>query len=68
MDPDLSSEVGPRPRYYSYLLRLWMPGDEGDVSWHASLDDPKTGERLGFPTLQALWDYLQELIAEKEEP
>lgn len=67
MDRDPTSGDQTRSHYYSYLLRLWLPGDEGDVAWHASLDDPKTGERLGFPTLQALWTYLQELIGEKEE-
>jgi hypothetical protein len=67
LNPDLTPSTQPKPRYYSYLLRLWLPGDEGEVAWHASLDDPKTGERLGFPTLQALWTYLQELIGEKEE-
>ena len=67
MNHDLSPGEQSRPRYYSYLLRLWLPGEEGDVAWHASLDDPKTGERLGFPTLQALWTYLQELTGEKTE-
>ena len=67
MNHELVSKTQTKPRYYSYLLRLWLPGDEGDVAWRASLDDPKTGERLGFPTLQALWTYLQELTGEKEE-
>jgi hypothetical protein len=51
--------INDKPHYFSYLLRLWLPGDEGEVSWHASLDDPRTGERLGFPSLEALFDYLQ---------
>jgi hypothetical protein len=65
LNQDMNPGTQTRPHYYSYLLRLWLPGDEGDVAWHASLDDPKTDERLGFPTLQALWNYLQELIGEK---
>lgn len=51
-----------KPQYFSYLLRIWSPGDEGEVSWRASLDDPRTGERLGFPCLEALFEYLQEHI------
>lgn len=59
--------VKDRPRYFSYLLRLWLPGDEGKVSWRASLEDPRTGERLGFPSLEALFAYLQEQISKVEE-
>jgi hypothetical protein len=65
MDPAFAVEVQTKHQYYSYLLRLWLPGGEGEASWHASLDDPKTGERLGFPTLQALWTFLQELVGEE---
>ncbi len=65
MVPDKVTGDLPKFRYYSYLLRLWLPGDERGVSWHASLENPMTGERLGFPTLQALWVYLQELVGAK---
>jgi hypothetical protein len=62
LNHDLKKVIQHRPRYYSYLLRLWLPGDEGEVSWRASLDDPRTGERLGFSSLEALFIYLQEQV------
>lgn len=39
----------------SYLLRLWRTL-EGD--WRASLEAPGTGERQGFASLQALFEFL----------
>jgi len=51
-----------RVRYLSYLLRLWQSSEAEKTAWHASLDDPRTGERLGFPSLEALFGYLQEQI------
>ena len=43
--------------YFSYLLRLWREV-EGTVVWRASLQDPRTGERVGFATLDDLVEYL----------
>jgi len=42
--------------YVSYLLRLWRTSKENP--WRASLEDPRTGERLGFGSLEALWEFL----------
>jgi hypothetical protein len=42
--------------YLSYLLRLWHTG-EAD-RWKASLEDPVTGYRRGFGSLQALFGFL----------
>lgn len=44
--------------YLSYLLRLWRTGD--DHPWKASLEDPRIGQRMGFPDLEALLIYLRE--------
>ena len=44
--------------YVSYLLRLWRTSKENP--WRASLEDPRTGERVGFGSLEALWEFLQE--------
>ena len=47
-----------RPDYQSYLLRLWRAyGGQGD--WRASLERASTGERKGFATLAALFDYVR---------
>ena len=48
-------------RYRSYLLRLWC-GDALDRCWRASLEDPRTGERIGFASLELLFAYLMEQV------
>jgi hypothetical protein len=48
------------PRYFAYLLRLWEVGDEGEPTWRASLESPRTGERCGFASLEALFVFLRE--------
>jgi hypothetical protein len=48
--------------YRSYLLRLWCAREgESDV-WRASLQDPQSGERVSFATVEALFAYLQEQL------
>ena len=44
--------------YQSYLLRLWR-AKEGAEGWRASLESAQTGERKGFATLDALFDYVR---------
>jgi hypothetical protein len=44
--------------YQSYLLRLWRV-KEGEEGWRASLQSAQTGERRGFATLDALFDYVR---------
>ncbi len=46
--------------YYSYLLRLWLVHQSGTPTWHAVLEDPRTGERLSFADLQRLCEFLNE--------
>ena len=46
--------------YFSYLLRMWRTGEKS--AWRASLEDPQTGERLGFGSLEALWEFLQQQL------
>jgi hypothetical protein len=63
------------PDYLSYLLRLWrtsakkrsLPGEEG-VVWRASLHSPQTGERIGFPNLRELFDFLQRQTGVAADP
>jgi hypothetical protein len=50
-----------RPRrYLAFMLRLWQIGGEGEPAWRASLESPHTGERHGFPSLVALFNFLEE--------
>jgi hypothetical protein len=49
--------------YQAYLLRLWHIKGVGKLGWRASLEDSHSGERLGFPNVEALIDYLRELVS-----
>jgi len=48
------------PRYYSYVLRVWLAGDTDQPQWHASLEDTHTGERRGFASLAGLCKFLKQ--------
>jgi hypothetical protein len=45
--------------YYSFLLRMWVVSDEADPLWRASLEDPNTGGRKVFATLDELAAFLR---------
>jgi len=52
----------PTPKKYrSYLLRLWR-SETLDPGWRASLEDPHTGERIGFASLEQLFAFLMEQV------
>jgi hypothetical protein len=51
--------TGEQRDYVSYLLRLWRVTANGEETWRASLECPRTGERLGFADLEALCRYLR---------
>ena len=56
--------------YLSYLLRMWRMdcGDDSAVhsngmpDWRASLESARTGERLGFGSLEDLFGFLREQV------
>lgn len=54
------------PGYLSYLLRLWQSGSRDSAVWRASLENPMTGERLGFATLKELFIFLETQAEEIE--
>jgi hypothetical protein len=45
--------------YQAFLLRMWQEHRTGQPVWRASLENPHTGERLGFAGLPELFAYLQ---------
>jgi len=45
--------------YFSYLLRLWLAGNDDQPEWRLALIDPQTGEQHGFTSLEALTTLLQ---------
>ena len=46
--------------YHAYLLRLWRVNTGRSTTWHASLEDSRTGERKGFADLKGLFTFLEE--------
>lgn len=56
------------PHYFSYLLRLWLTCDDNARVWRASLESPGTGERQGFASLQALFEFLEAQTQPPEDP
>lgn len=59
MKTSTASEAGAR-QYRSYLIRLWS--ETPDRRWQASLEDPRTGQRIGFASLEQLFVYLMEQV------
>lgn len=49
-------------RYHAYLLRLWRVKEQGHFRWRASPEDAHTHQRIGFKSVEALVEYLQEMI------
>ncbi|WP_420641459.1 hypothetical protein [Candidatus Leptofilum sp.] len=48
--------------YMAYLLRLWREKQDG--SWRGLLENPNSGERLGFATLADLVVLLEDKTGE----
>jgi hypothetical protein len=48
------------PGYISYLLRLWREKSGQTTWWRASLQDPLSGQRVGFAQLDELVAFLRE--------
>jgi hypothetical protein len=59
-----ASSGGDNRRYHAYLLRIWRE-DEG-TPWRLQIEDSRTHETVGFPTLIKLLAYLDDQIAEEE--
>jgi hypothetical protein len=49
----------PRSGYVAYLLRLWQVRNGKEAHWRASLQEAYTGERHGFASLEALFEFLR---------
>jgi hypothetical protein len=57
-----------KPHYFSYLLRVWLAGDGCQPQWRASLEDSRTGERIGFASLAAMGEYLEQQTRLDDRP
>jgi hypothetical protein len=49
-----------QPEYVAYLLRMWRVPGGGGTDWRASLERPRNGERIVFPSLEGAIDFLLE--------
>ena len=52
--------------YTAYVLRFWRLAGAGQAVWRASLEDPHTGERRGFGSLNELVAFLRAVTEEME--
>ncbi|GAB4581706.1 MAG: hypothetical protein Fur0022_44560 [Anaerolineales bacterium] len=46
----------PLSHYHSFLLRIWR--DDEQTPWRVQLEDPHTGERRGFTSIEQMVTYL----------
>lgn len=56
-----------RDGYRAYLLRLWQDPGAGSTRWRASLEDSRTGIRLGFSSIARLHDFLLDQTGEASQ-
>ncbi|MCP4361021.1 MAG: hypothetical protein GY796_23690 [Chloroflexi bacterium] len=57
--------AGKPPDYMAYLVRLWR--EDGRSPWHASLQNPHTGQKQTFATPEDLWLFLQTSMDSPED-
>lgn len=48
------------PQRLFYILRLWRAEELRSPDWRASLENPETGQRIGFASLEQLFGYLMD--------
>lgn len=59
---EMEPPVQPKPvRYHNFILSVWQPGPGSPTApeWRYRLENPYTGERTGFTSLEAMMRYLQ---------
>jgi hypothetical protein len=47
--------------YRSFLLRLWCLKKNDKLTWRISLENPRTGQKHIFSSLEALHEFLMDL-------
>ncbi|MCB9134952.1 MAG: hypothetical protein H6636_05975 [Anaerolineales bacterium] len=52
--------------YHAFLLRFWR--DDETVPWRIQLEDPHTGERRGFTSIEQMVAYLDERLETSDSP
>ncbi len=49
----------------SFILRLWREVQSDTFNWRASLEEPETGNRIGFASLEHLFAFLLDISEKK---
>ena len=49
--------------YHAYLIRFWR--DDQQKPWRVTLEDPHTGLKYGFATLEKMFRFLSKQAEEK---
>lgn len=58
-----------QPEYLSYLLRLWRTEGVGQAAtWHACLEDPRSGESYHFASLEEAFAFVQGQMGRASPP
>ena len=65
MDQQTTRDGKPE-EYFSYMLRLWREGKQGRSRWLSSLQNPITGERIGFACMDELFEFLRDKTRQGE--
>jgi len=63
------SVVQDPPHYRTFILTLWEERNRDKDSsrvWRFRLEDPRSGQRRGFSSLEALVEALKQVMAEEE--
>jgi hypothetical protein len=53
----ITEEMG----YRSFLLRVWYFKQNGELTWRASLENPRSGQKHVFTSLETLHEFLSNL-------
>jgi hypothetical protein len=56
-----------RSGYQAYLLRLWQVRNGDETHWRASLQDARSGERQGFASPEALFEFLRAKMEDRSD-
>ena len=59
-------KIKKKQEYLAYLLRLWRTGKGENARWRASLQDPHTGQRMEFASLDDAVAFLKQRMGEGE--
>jgi len=52
--------------YYAYLLRCWR--ENAAAPWRATLENPHSGEIIGFASLEQLYQFLERQTGQHNQP